>query len=78
MSANVPHDMLINMTGIAEKIGVARSTAANYPRRYEDFPPPVETPLVVGIKLYDWAAVKNWHQDNFASRHHNGFGQSET
>lgn len=67
---------LVNMAGIAKKIGVARSTAANYPERYKDFPKPLETPGVIGIKLYLWPDVKSWFKANFAERNPNGFGQS--
>jgi len=66
---------LVNMAGLAEKIGVARSTAANYPKRYEDFPEAIEAPGVIGIKLYDWAKVKAWFDANFAERYPRGFGQ---
>lgn len=68
---------VVNMAGIAEKIGVARSTAANYPKRYKDFPEPLEVPGVIGIKLYDWDKVETWFNENFAVRNPHGFGQGE-
>ena len=68
---------LVNMAGIAEKIGVARSTAANYPKRYKDFPEPLEAPGVIGIKLYFWPDVESWFNENFATRNPHGFGQGE-
>lgn len=69
-------ERVVNMAGIAEKIGVARPTTANYPKRYKDFPKPLDTPGVVGIKLYDWAEVEAWFEANFAERNPKGFGQS--
>lgn len=69
--------LLVNTSGIAEKIGVARSTAANYPKRYKDFPEPLEAPGVIGIKLYFWPDVESWFNENFATRNQHGFGQGE-
>ena len=71
-------ERVVNMAGIAEKIGVARSTAANYPKRYEDFPKPLEAPGVIGIKLYDWDEVEAWFKQNVEERHPRGFGQSDS
>lgn len=69
-------ERIVNASGIAMKIGVARSTVANYAKRYKDFPKPLETPGVIGISLYDWAEVEAWFEANFAERNPKGFGQS--
>lgn len=77
MSKSINPGDLVNAAGISVKIGLARSTVSNYAKRYKDFPKPIETPGVVGIKLYEWAEVEAWFKENLAEREPKGFGQGD-
>lgn len=76
MSESISPGELVNAAGIALKIGLTRTTVSNYARRYEDFPSPIETPGVIGIKLYRWGEVDAWFTENKIERHPRGFGET--
>ena len=78
MSESISPGELVNMAGIAAKIGLSRPAVSNYTRRYKDFPKPVEAPGVIGIKLYRWSEVEAWFEENLAEREPRGFGQSDS
>lgn len=55
----IPVDDIVGTAEIAERCGWgSTAAAANWARRYEDFPSPVAT-LTCGA-LYDWREVKSW------------------
>lgn len=76
MSELISPGELVNAAGIALKIGLTRPTVSNYARRYEDFPSPIETPGVIGIKLYRWGEVDAWFTENKIERYPRGFGEA--
>lgn len=76
MSESISPGELVNAAGIAVKIGLTRPTVSNYARRYKDFPSPIETPGVIGIKLYRWSEVDAWFTENKIERHPRGFGET--
>lgn len=59
-SAMVPADKLVNASMIAVILGVTKSAVSTYQARDVGFPKPLDTPGVIGIKLWDVRDIIEW------------------
>jgi predicted transcriptional regulator len=60
-------DPLVNLTDIADRIGVTRAAVSKYAKQEADFPPPVRR-VTTATPLYEWAQVAAWlyHHDRLS------------
>lgn len=52
-------DELVNVTGIADRLGVPRTNVNGWTRS-DKFPKPLDTPGLGGVRVYRWSDVAAW------------------